>query len=155
MVYRLHQQNQILLLWIPSRAHFQAAKVRQITFSARIRLNHLGVVQILRKARITHRIKILSRLSKILSAIPLVLIHLVPDETRPFPIKHAELSECLQKCRQEQDYGSCSLRPQKLCSKLAKTKQRLYWESMGKIAVSVKILFWRISWARDHLSKFC
>lgn len=52
-------------------------RVRQITFSARIRLNHLGVVQILRKARITHRIKILSRLSKILSAIPLVLIHLV------------------------------------------------------------------------------
>ena len=52
-------------------------RVRQITFSARIRLNHLGVVQILRKARITHRIKILSLLSKILSAIPLVLIHLV------------------------------------------------------------------------------
>ena len=52
-------------------------RVRQITFSARIRLNHLGVVRILRKARITHRIKILSRLSKILSAIPLVLIHLV------------------------------------------------------------------------------
>lgn len=50
----------------------------------------------------------------------------VPDATRPFPIKHAELSECLQKCRQEQDYGSCSLRPQKLCSKLTKTKQRLY-----------------------------
>lgn len=52
-------------------------RVRQITFSARIRLNHLGVVRILRKARITHRIKILSRLLKILSAIPLVLIHLV------------------------------------------------------------------------------